>query len=60
MVVFALFGFSLIVGFIYGYEVLGPQAFGAGNYPKMGHYFNRARILLLFLNLLIFPIFYFG
>ena len=60
MIVLMLFGFALIVGFIYGYEVLGPQAYGAENYSRMGHYFNRARILLFILNVVTFPIFYFA
>ena len=60
MTILNIFGFAIQIGFLYGYEVLGPRAFGAQNFSRMGHDFNRARILLFLLSLLLSPIFFFS
>ena len=37
-----IFGFSTLMGFLGALDTLGSQAFGAGNYNLLAHYFNKA------------------
>ena len=54
-----VFGNSFLYGIAGGFDTLGPQAFGAGNYYLFARYFNRAVIIKMITGFLLFLIFYY-
>ena len=60
MTLFNSLGYGINIGMTSGYEILGPQAYGAKNYEKNGRYFNRARIILGICSLSVCPFFFFS